>query len=217
MRVDLHTHTFPSSSCSTTSREEYLLKCRVEKIEAIALTNHGDMGDNMALEKPFADAGILLVHGIEISTLFGDFIIFSSDLDYLATLKDVQPLPRPHERPARTAVVWVHPAAGGGRSGSSYYTGLAAQVAPQIDAVEVFNGNWMGSRFVEAARGIAQEYGTAQTGGSDAHTAAHIGRCSTDFSVPIQSTDDVVDALRARATAPFAETRPSRLGRLFGR
>jgi predicted metal-dependent phosphoesterase TrpH len=217
MRVDLHTHTFPASDCSTMSREEFLAHCVAAGVEAIALTNHGDIRDNLTLEAPLADAGIVLVHGIEISTLFGDFVIFSPDLEYLATLKDRQPLPRPAELPEKSAVVWVHPAAGGGRSGSTYYTGLAAQVAPQIDAVEVLNGNWLGGRYVDTARGIAEEYNTAQTGGSDAHTAAHVGRCATDFSVPIRSTEDVVDALRAHATVPFAESRPSRLGRLFGR
>ena len=95
---------------------------------------------------------MLLVHGVEISTLFGDFVIFSPDLDYLATFRDVQEAPRAGELPDDAAVVWVHPAAGGGRSGSAYYPGLERLVAEIIDAVEVYNGSWLGDRYVKARR-----------------------------------------------------------------
>jgi hypothetical protein len=217
MRVDLHTHTCPASACSVMTHDELIAHCRAATVEAIAITNHGDIFDNIALERPLADIGVTLIHGIEISTLFGDFVVFSPDLDFLATLRDVQPLPRRSELPTVAAVVWVHPAAGGGRSGSSYYTGIGDEVAPLIDAVEVYNGNWMDRRYVETAQRLAAEYETAITGGSDAHDVAEIGRCSTQFAAPVRSTSDVVAALRDRATLPVTTMQKGgRLGRLFG-
>ena len=94
----------------------------------------------MRLGPALAAEGVLLIHGVEISTLFGDFVVFSPDLDYLETLRDVQDAPRPGSVPEDAAVVWVHPGAGGGRSGSAYYPGLERMVAGVVDAVEVYNG-----------------------------------------------------------------------------
>jgi predicted metal-dependent phosphoesterase TrpH len=218
MRVDLHTHTFPASTCSRITQVEFLDYCRSATVEAIALTNHGDIGDNIALEQPLAEIGVTLIHGIEISTLFGDFVVLSPDLEFLATLRDVQPLPRRSQLPEVAAIVWVHPAAGGGRSGASYYSGMADEVAPLIDAVEVYNGNWPDRRCVETAQRLVAEYETAATGGSDAHEVGQIGRCSTQFTSPLRSTADVVAALRERAVMPITTVpKGGRLGRLFGR
>ena len=124
-------------------------------IEAVALTNHGDISDNRKLGPALAAEGVLLIDGIEISTLFGDFVIFSADLDYLETLRAVQDAPRPGAMPDDAAVVWVHPGAGGGRSGSAYYPGIENMVAGAVDAVEVFNGSWLGERYVGIAEQIA--------------------------------------------------------------
>ena len=129
MYVDLHTHTYPASDCSRISYRDYIAWCVDNSIEAVALTNHGDISDNLRLGPALAAEGVLLIDGIEISTLFGDFVIFSSDLDYLETLRSVQDAPRPGAVPDHAAVVWVHPGAGGGRSGSAYYPGIERMVA----------------------------------------------------------------------------------------
>lgn len=120
MNVDLHTHTYPASGCSRISHRDYIGWCVDNAVAAVALTNHGDISDNLSLRPALAAEGVLLIDGVEISTLFGDFVVFSPDLDYLGTLRDVQEAPRPEAIPRDAAVVWVHPAAGGGRSGSAY-------------------------------------------------------------------------------------------------
>ena len=203
MLVDLHTHTYPASSCSAITYRDYIAWCVDASVEAVALTNHGDTSDNRKLEPALAAEGVLLIHGVEISTPFGDFVVFSPDLDYLDTLRDEQAPLRPEEVPDHAAVVWVHPAGGGGRSGSAYYPGLERLVAPSIHAVEVFNGNWLAARYVEPALAIADALGLAQTGGSDAHQTDALGRCVTQLPDPVRSTTDVVTALKSGSTVPF--------------
>lgn len=217
MRVDLHTHTTPASSCSQIDHESFVNGCRAAGLTAVAITNHGDTTDNLALEPVLRRDGITLVHGVEISTLYGDFIIYSPDLDYLGHFDDVQAVPKRRDIPDTAALVWVHPAAGGGRSGSSYFTGLATTVGPLIDGVEVYNGNWSADRYVQTARAIADDYAIAATGGSDAHEARHIGRCATEIPGPVTSTADIVRAIRERTTSPLIEAKPTGLiRRLFG-
>lgn len=216
MRIDLHTHTYPASSCSAITFGDYIERCRDEGVEAIALTNHGDVDDNRKLEGLLRDAGVLLVHGVEISTMFGDFVIFSPELDFLARFRDVQDLPRPRDIPPHAAVVWVHPAAGGGRSGAAYYPSLEHVVAPVIDAVELYNGNWLARRFVDEARRIADELGLPTTGGSDAHRAEDIMACYTELPGTVSSTADVVTALkRGLVTAGHREISKKRRFGLF--
>ena len=202
MNVDLHTHTYPASTCSRISFRDYIARCAEAGVEAVALTNHGDVADNRVLEGALAAEGVLLIHGVEISTLFGDFVIFSADLDYLATFRDVQDFVRAGELRDDAAMVWVHPAAGGGRSGSAYYPGLERMVAGSIHAVEVFNGSWLGGKYVQTAEQIAGQLGLARTGGSDAHDAAELMACYTELPDPIRSTADVVDALQRGRTIP---------------
>jgi predicted metal-dependent phosphoesterase TrpH len=212
MRIDLHTHTMPASVCSEIEHQEYVERCVALRLKTVALTNHGDIGDNLVLAKPLAERGILLLHGVEISTLFGDFLVYSPDLDYLATLRPVQdPLRRP-QIPAHAAVVWAHPAAGGGMSRSSYYPGLEHAVAPHIDAVEVFNGNWLEARYIDEAARIAIELGLPGTGGSDAHRTTAIMNCATEVGsggAPLRSTADLVAAIREGSVSPWLAHPPA--------
>jgi hypothetical protein len=216
MNVDLHTHTYPASDCSQISYRDYIAWCVEHNVEAVALTNHGDVSDNVKLEPALAAEGVLLIHGVEISTLFGDFVIFSPDIDFLGTFAGLQDAPRAGELPDDAAVVWVHPGAGGGLSGSAYYPGLESMVAGIVDAVEVYNGNRLGERYVSTAEQIAAQLGAARTGGSDAHVPGRLMACYTELPDPVRSTADIVTALKLRRTIPHRpETPPKRRFGLF--
>ncbi len=214
MNVDLHTHTYPASDCSHIAYRDYISWCADHGVEAVALTNHGDVSDNRVLAEPLAAEGVLLLHGCEISTLFGDFVVFSPDLEFLATLSAVQDAPREGQLPADAACVWVHPGAGGGRSGSAYYPGIERMVAGIVDAVEVYNGNWLEERYVDAAEQIAGQLGAARTGGSDAHEVTRLMRCYTEVPDPVRSTADLVDAIKGGTTVPHRAEAPRRQRRL---
>ncbi len=215
MNVDLHTHTYPASDCSRITYRDYIAWCVDERVEAVALTNHGDLADNRKLGPALAAEGVLLIDGVEISTLFGDFVVFSPDLDYLATFRDVQDAPRDGEVPDHAAVVWVHPGAGGGRSGSAYYPGIERMVAGVVDAVEVYNGSWLGDRYVAVAEQLAAQLGVTRTGGSDAHEAAQLMTCYTELPDPVLGTADVVAALKEGRATPRRPEMPARRRR-FG-
>src|SRR5665647_301986 len=66
MNVDLHTHTYPASDCSHISFRDYIAWCVEHGVEAVALTNHGDVSDNRKLEPALAAEGVLLVDAVEV-------------------------------------------------------------------------------------------------------------------------------------------------------
>lgn len=217
MDIDLHTHTYPASDCSRITYRDYIAECKQRGLRAVALTNHGSVADNLRLEKPLADEGIALVHGVEISTLLGDFVVFSPDLDWLGQFRALQDLPQPQQIGDHAAVVWVHPGAGGGRSRSTFDASVLHLAAPIVTAIEIYNGQWLGNEFVSAAQAIADQLGAAVTGGSDAHEPGSIMKCYTEVPGEIRDTADVVAALRARTTVARGEpVKTRRRFRLFG-
>ena len=215
MNVDLHTHTYPASDCSHIAYRDYIAWCADHGVEAVALTNHGDVVDNRVLAEPLAAEGVLLLHGCEISTLFGDFVVFSPDLDYLATFAPCRTRRAQGQLPDDAACVWVHPGAGGGRSGSAYYPGIERMVAGIVDAVEVYNGNWLGERYVDAAEQIAgaarrRAHGRQRRARGRRASCAATPRCRT----PCAPRPTSWTRSRAATTVPHRAEAPRRQRRL---
>jgi histidinol phosphatase-like PHP family hydrolase len=69
---------------------------------------------------------------------------------------------------------------------------------PGVAIVETLSG---GSREGEQgdALQLAEAFGYAGVGGSDAHIVSHIGRCATEFEQRIANEDELVSALRAHS------------------
>lgn len=198
VRIDTHVHTSPGSRCSSMGTGALLERAAGLGLKALCLTNHGDVADFDALG---ASGGLSVIPGVEISSPEGDFLVFSADLEFLRSLKAVQSLPAPADRPPETAVVWAHPFAGipGGRGVDE---GYLADVADRVDGIEVYNGNWPDDAASEYARSVADLYGLAELGGSDAHQEANLLRCWTEY----EGEPDVrglVAAIRRRRTRAF--------------
>src|SRR5665811_1999000 len=108
MRIDTHVHTSPGSRCSQMPAEVYLEAASSLGLETICVTNHGEINDYRTLVT-MAPEDLHVIPGIEISSPGGDFLLFSTDMDFLGSLNAVQALPDRRSRPSRTAVVWAHP------------------------------------------------------------------------------------------------------------
>lgn len=200
MRLDTHVHTSPGSRCSVMSIEEYLAAAEELGLNALCITNHGDISDYDELLR-LAPAGLLVIPGVEISSIDGDFLIFSTELDWLRTLKPAQPLPQGDERPYETAVVWAHPFAGA-PGGDLMREDFLERVARQVDGIEVFNGNWPDEKATRKARRLAAQYSLAELGGSDSHRRLNLMRCWTQVD-GIGGPADLIRAIRSRTTAAF--------------
>lgn len=178
--------------------EAYLEAASSLGLEAICVTNHGEISDYKTLVT-LAPEQLHVIPGVEISSPDGDFLVFSTDMDFLGSLNAVQALPDRQSRPFRTAVVWAHPFAGnpGGESaGSEYIRGIAAE----IDGIEVYNGNWPDEEASALSRRIALEYDLAELGGSDSHQRESLMRCNTVFSREITNVAELVAAILDRET-----------------
>lgn len=192
MRLDTHVHTSPGSRCSVLSIGEYLREAGAKGLQAICVTNHGDMSDYDRLAA-VGPAGVLVIPGVEISSELGDFLVYSADLMFLRGLTPLMQLPDRMSRPKATAVVWAHPFAGigGGRAPAEFIE----QVARQVDGIEVFNGNWPDQEASSRAREAAARYRLAEMGGSDTHRPGQLLRCYTILNGDISGVEDLVNAI----------------------
>lgn len=180
------------------SLKVFLETLRHQLIDAVCLTNHGNLQDYEDLAA-MAPPGITIIPGVEISSTSGDFLVFSINHDFLRSLNAVQPLPARADRPSGTAVVWAHPFAGipGGRGVDQGYIN---SIVAEVDGIEVYNGNWPDEEASGHAFRIAETNGLAQLGGSDAHGADNLMRCWTEVEGKISSGADLVAAIMGRKT-----------------
>ena len=151
-----------------------------------------------------AAEGVLLLHGVEITTLCGDFVVFSPDLDYLAGFSAVQDRAAAGHVAADAAVVWVHPGAGGGRSGSTYYSGhrehgRAASSTPSRSSTATGSA----SATSPSPSSIAGAPGRARApAAATPTTPGDLMICYTEMPDPVRSTADVVDGHQERRHDP---------------
>lgn len=186
MLIDIHVHS-DNSSCSTMPIEDILNHAREFGLDGVCITDHDTTAVLSQIREGFQPDGLLVLVGMEYSTPQGDYLVFG-DVESLETGMDA-PMMMTRVREAGGAVVAAHPFRGWRPSDPSVIT------EDQCAAIEVVNGRNtdMDDYFAE---GLAAKNGMARTGGSDAHTLEELGQFPTRFHVPINTRNDLVEALK---------------------
>jgi predicted metal-dependent phosphoesterase TrpH len=198
MRVDLHVHTSPRSSCSVLQPEEAVREAARLGLDAVCLTEHHRSWRRDDLDRLEDIANLRVFGGTEITTSDGDILVFglSVDVPYMVPIGDLRRqvvadggiLIAAH--PYRG--VWLHrrepaPVIGG--------VGDAPTVFEYVDAVEICNGCLSEPENAAAAR-TAERLGLPGVAGSDAHRIEEVGRCVTVLEREVGDMFELVAALR---------------------
>jgi len=163
-KVDLHCHTWFSPD-GLSSPEAIIAAARRRGLDRLAITDHDTIAGALEARKLAPD---LIIVGEEIQTDRGELLAYfvqeeippgTSMEEALAWLRD------------QGAVISVsHPL-------DRYRRGSALlEIISQVDAIEVFNSRCLWPPDNQSAAELAQEHGVPGTAGSDAHTAAEVGR-----------------------------------------
>jgi predicted metal-dependent phosphoesterase TrpH len=191
VRMDLHLH----STYSPDSRlrlEAAVERLGVAGLNGFALTDHNTVAGHAALRtlaSRFPQYRFL--PGIEVSTREGHLLALG--------VHEVPPL----HRPVVETVEWVE--ARGGVAVPAHPArhahGIGRRVAERLKvaALETVNGHNTEVANARAAL-IAARRGLGETGGSDAHDAAGVGRGFTVFPEGVESVDEMLEELRRRHT-----------------
>jgi predicted metal-dependent phosphoesterase TrpH len=201
MILDLHNHSVLSDD-GRARAESYCqwIRARGLPLDGFVLTEHRQFDRASDYRKLEDESGLLILKGSEVETDYGHCLLFgvTPDLeaafDFARVDLPLEVVVREAERCGAIAVP-CHP--GRPRVGLCAHYRERGPVAG-VDIVETLSG---GNRAGEQddALALAEQFGYAGVGGSDAHIVSHIGRCATEFERAIQSESDLVSALRARA------------------
>ena len=188
VRYDLHIHTH-YSRCSNLRPEVILRLAKKQNLNGIAVTDHHEIKGALKVKKLNKDKDFEVIVGEEISTNYGDVLIYYSSkkihevnfFDVIDEAKNQNALIIiPH--PFRTTLINNH----------KFQLPLE-KVRNNVDAVECFNARTLPGDNKRANK-AADKLNMAKTGGSDSHFFFEIGTAYTIFD------DDLRAALKTKKT-----------------
>jgi predicted metal-dependent phosphoesterase TrpH len=210
MLIDLHTHTYPCSPCSTVSAEALIVAAMRCGVDAICVTDHHFIwGAQEAQALARERYGFIVFRGVEARTTLGDMLIFGLDEDTEPGMDGEALLQRVNA--AGGAAVSAHPFRK--RAGWSLWYWLEQRelaVGPELlarpelvglHAIETFNGA-VDAEALARAEDLARVLGLPETGGSDAHSTSTVGQTATEFARPVTCEADLVREIREGRIRP---------------
>lgn len=190
MIVDLHIHTMVSSLCSRIDPEELVRKARDIGLDAIAVTEHGELEGARVVKEIAAAQGFTVFEGMEALSREGHLLVFGYPHKLAETLPAREVVARVSA--AGGIVIPAHPY----RSPFGWYTSELKdpsedrEFAELFTVVEMYNGLSSLKENKNCER-MCAELGKFGTGGSDAHRIENVGCCVTVFDA-----DDITDERR---------------------
>jgi len=167
LSVDFHCHT-SSSKDSLTSPEQLIRASRSRRLDHLVVTDHNIIAGALAAH---ALAPELVIIGEEIMTTCGEILAAFVTEEVPPGLTPQETIKRLQSQGAFISV--SHPF-DSWRSGAWEMEDLL-EIAPLVDAIEVFNARCMAPASNQLASEFARQHGIPGTAGSDAHAAFELG------------------------------------------
>lgn len=189
--VDMHIHT-SYSSCAKITLDETLNEL-LGKVNAITVTDHNYIHNysEETLQALFDKYQIsVLAPAVEISTAQGDILAYgisSPPVPYLDAQSVIDII---HSEGA--IAISAHPFDPLGVGDLIYDL--------EFDAIEI-NGS-RPQLFNELAKEAAATLNLPLVGGSDSHLPMQVGKCATQFSMPIKTIQDLIDQIKKGKCSP---------------
>jgi len=204
MIIDLHTHSYPASPCSSVSVEDLIVNAKQKGLNAICLTDHNYVWDQGRVEQLKENHEFLVLRGNEITTNEGDMIVFGLEKNIRGIIR-LEELKKEVDQ-VKGFIIAAHPFRGFLTFGGSQL-GLTTEKADQrplfkfVNAIETLNGK-VTQKENSFAAGVAKALNLPQTGGSDAHIADEVGIYATRFTDTIKNENDLIQALWDKNYSP---------------
>lgn len=191
MRYDLHAHTH-YSRCSNLKPELILKLAKKKGLNGIAITDHHEIKGALEVKKLNKDRNFEVIVGEEISTNYGDVLIYylSKKIDKTEFYDVVN-----EARKQNALISIAHPFRVTLINNHKFELPIE-KVKSEIDAIECFNARMMFPWNNSEAEGVAETLKMAKTGGSDSHFWFEVATGWTSFEC------DLRKALKARKTKP---------------
>jgi predicted metal-dependent phosphoesterase TrpH len=202
--IDLHTHSFPASQCSSISIDELIQEAKRIQLDALCLTDHNHVWDPKAIEDLNQKHGFHVFGGNEITTDQGDILVFGmhTDVKGIIKLTDLKKMVDDVDG----FLIAAHPFRGflvfnASQIGLTVEKAMQRSAYKQVHALEILNGK-VTEKENRFAGKVAAGLGLPATGGSDAHEISGVGKYATRFKHPIANEMELVEALKGGEYTP---------------
>ena len=196
LKIDLHVHTCYSSDAVTTLKE-VIVYSEKRGLDGVAITDHDTLAGALKLQ----NSDLIVIPGIEITTLSGHLLALNVTTPIPAKLDINETIQRIHE--AGGIAVAAHP--------TLFYKSAPSQKTASYDAIEVINSAAIPFQlFTYLNRKLATRLNLPQTAGSDSHYAPEIGAAYTVIEAD-PDVDEIVQAIKKGATIPVGKSIPWRM------
>jgi predicted metal-dependent phosphoesterase TrpH len=202
--IDLHTHTYPASQCSSAPVDELIEEAKRIGLDGICLTDHNHVWKPEEIGRLRKEHGFMVLGGNEITTDQGDMVVFGLDEDIQGIIKLEELRDKVEE--AGAFMIAAHPfrgflTFGVGQLGLTVEKAMERPLLRLVDAVEVLNGK-VTEKENSFAADVAAGVGLPVTGGSDAHEVIEVGTYATRFPGVIKNEEDLINALKKGDYSP---------------
>ena len=170
LRVEFHCHTIYSTD-SLSRPEDLIATCRWKGIDRLVITDHETIEGALIARELAPD---MVIVGEEIRTEEGEFLAAFVTEEVPRGLPVREAFERLVDQGAFISI--SHPF-DKWRNGD-WRPETLADLAPRLDAIEIFNARCMRSEFNRVATEYAQTHGLKGTVGSDAHSLREVGRAT---------------------------------------
>lgn len=198
MRLDLHVHLSPFSSCSCLSLEELFASAGERGLDGVCITDHGRYDGYRAASAAAGEHALAVFMGVEITTCGGDMLVYSEGelpLEEVPFGVDPQRL-IDVARDCGGLCFAAHPF-----RTSALSLGGRLQSLRGLKGVETRNGNCSPAQNA-AAEASALGLDLLAVGGSDAHSAGQLGTWYTEFDHDVADQAAFVAALARGLVRP---------------
>jgi predicted metal-dependent phosphoesterase TrpH len=199
--IDLHTHTEPLSHDSLLTADDLIDLAKTAHLDGVCLTEHDFFWEPEAVEDLRKRHNFLVIPGIEVNTEDGHIVVFGLE-HYVYGMHRFHELSALVEA-AGGVMIAAHPyrrqlpfeLRHEGDWSDALDRAVANPAYTGVAAIETINGRGTARENAFAAE-VASRLGARECAASDAHAAADVGRCATEFDRPIADLCDLIAELK---------------------
>ncbi len=209
LKIDLHLHTIYGSACAYMEPEQLIAKAKEIGLDGICITEHDHVWSPSRIADLNAKHDILIIGGVEVSTDWGEMLVFgyhksvlkiSRAVDLRQKVDEVGGVMIPaHPFRLEPDTVQSHAASHHKDPDSptpAFLSVIERPVFELADAIEIYNGR-SGRNEIALATAVADHFGLKGTGGSDAHAVIGVGSCYTEFEETVTGETEFIHQVKA--------------------
>ena len=203
--VDLHTHTRESSQCASQSVDELISRALHVGLDGVAVTDHNLVDGALRAQRLGRRRGMNVFVGVEVLTEeIGDVLVYGLQRNFPEAPISLRRLTRIVAREGGIMFA-AHPFRQHAHNAMwAYFEDTKfdwrrelelPDLLSSLTGVEIYNCGCTPQEN-EAAALFAARFRLRGIAGSDAHGQWRVGWCATEFQYPIETDEQLIDALR---------------------